>query len=112
MFKRPFMETLKINKYARQAGNSGRISSNLTVKLTNEIIIQRILVYFLTTCVVTTATADFSFFYEIFTHLPQPVNKPRWENSVPDYVKIPNEEVIEGWNKIHQMRALQKTFDF
>lgn len=112
MFKRSFMESFKITKYGRQSGQFGRISTNVSIMFRFDLFVHRFGIFVLTAFLVNSAFTDFTIFYELFSHLKQPVNKPLWENSVPPAVKVPNDEIMENWNKLHQMRDLQKAFEF
>lgn len=91
MFKRTFMESFKIAKYARQSGKYGRISSNSSILPRFDLKLQRFGVFLLTTFMIVNATGDFTVFYEFFVHLPQPANKTLWEDQVPASVRVPNE---------------------
>lgn len=111
MFKRSFMESFKITKYARQSGKFGRVSSNSSILPRFDLKLQRFGVFFLTTFMIVNATSDFGIFYEFFIHLPQPQNKTLWEDKVPAAVKVPNEEIIEKWNQINAMKEQCRVFD-
>lgn len=91
MFKRSFMESFKITKYARQSGQFGRVSSNSSIVPRFDLRIQRAGVFILTAFMLISATGDFTIFYEFFSHLPQPYNKPIWQDAVPASVRLPNE---------------------
>ena len=104
MFKREFMQSFKITKYARQSGKFGRVSSNCTILTRPDLYIKRIGLFAITTFMIVNATRDFEVFYELFVHLRQPLNKVLWEDKVPDSVRIPNEEIIENWRQIHAIK--------
>ena len=78
MFKRAFMDSFKITKYARQSGKYGRISSNFSILTKIDLRVQRVVVFAFTTFMLVNATGDFTIFYEFFVHLRQPLNKTLW----------------------------------
>ena len=78
MFKRSFMESFKITKYARQSGQFGRISSNSSIILRNDLIIKRVGIFFISFLLLNNAFGDFEIFHELFVHLSQPFNCTNW----------------------------------
>ena len=75
MFKRAFMESFKVRKNANPGCYLGSVSSNIGLVSTKDRRRTRFLVYLIGCMFMINATRDFSVFYEIFYHLPQPATR-------------------------------------
>lgn len=111
MFRRSFMEAYQIRKYGKPGTQFGILSSNRSFLSRTETIIRRGAIYTAAIFLTIQATGDFTIFYELFTHLKPIYNATLYQNSIPAEVRIPNEEIIENWNKIHEAKDLMKTFE-
>lgn len=111
MFRRSFMQAYQIRKYGKPATQYGILSSNSSVISRTERIIRRGAIYVAAIFLTIQATGDFTIFYEFFTHLKPVYNATLYQNSIPAEVRVPNEEIIENWNKLHEAKDLMKTFE-
>ena len=110
MFRRSFMQAYQIRKYGKPGTQFGILTSNRSFISKAELTIRRTGIYALTIFTIIGASGNFEFFYEVFTHLKPTYNAALYENSVPEEVRVPNEEIIEKFNKLHEAQDLMKTY--
>ena len=111
MFRRTFMKDFQVRKYARPSTYGGSITSNIHLLGKSELRIKRITLLLGMTFVMISATGDFEIFYEIVKHTKQPYHRALYEDSIPKEVKIPNEEIIENYHTIDEMKQFLKVYD-
>ena len=88
------MEAFKVRKNSNITGKHGSVSTNITMIPTRDRKIYRFLSYVAAAYIVTNATLNFSFVYELFFHFPAPVAKTYYEAGVPSDIKAVNDEII------------------
>jgi hypothetical protein len=89
------MQAFKVRKNANPTGYLGSASSSFAYVSRPDRIATRIVLYAVTSLFMINATnGGFEFFYETFYHLPAPVHKTYYENSVPKEIREPNDEII------------------
>ena len=111
MFKRTFMEAFKVRKNADITAKYGTVSTNLAIMPVKDRKMFRFLCYAAAAYLVTNATLNFAFAYELFYHFPAPASYTVYQSEVPGYVREANDEIIENWGKVHEARKLLKTFN-
>ena len=111
MFRRSFMEAFKVRKNANPTGYLGSASSSFAYVSRPDRITTRVIIYVATALFTINATNGFEVFYETFYHLPAPVHKTYYQNSVPKEIREPNDEIIENWKKVHEAKRLLSSFE-
>lgn len=85
------MESFKVRKHANPSAYLGSVSTNFAYVSRFDNLVTRIGMFVAVSLLMISATSDFTIFYELFYHVPNPKFQTYYENSVPKELRKQND---------------------